>query len=252
MSKVEAVIVDLDQTLLHTDKAISAYTVEIFKKCKERGIRLVVATARPYRTITQYCSLIDFDAIIVSNGARIFCKDRQIDFGIQKDSAVKLLQALSHRDDLRITLETGEQAYSNRPIEDYETVLTEKLADIALKEGALKVLVHLDSDTVLPYVQNQLTDDLYYTIAGGHLLQIMNRSATKWNGIKEALKICGWSAEEAIYFGDDQDDVEPIIMCGVGVAVSNAIEAVKEAADYITESNDHDGVAKFIDKYILG
>ena len=65
------------------------------------------------------------------------------------------------------------------------------------------------------------------------------------------LDICNCSPNETVYFGDDQDDIEPIRMCGLGVAVSNGIDAVKDAADYITESNDNDGVANFLTHWIL-
>ena len=96
-----------------------------------------------------------------------------------------------------------------------------------------------------------LTDDLYYTVANGHLIQIMSKSATKWSGVKAMLDISNISATETAYFGDDHDDVEPIRMCGIGVAVSNAIDEVKAVADHIAESNDDDGVAKFIEGMIL-
>ena len=115
----------------------------------------------------------------------------------------------------------------------------------------MKILVHLDSEETLPFVQKQLTDDLYYTIAHGYLLQIMSMSATKWNGIKAMLDICNCSPNDTIYFGDDQDDVEPIKLCGCGVAVSNGVDEVKAVADHITESNDEDGVAKLIEYHIL-
>ena len=65
------------------------------------------------------------------------------------------------------------------------------------------------------------------------------------------LEIAGCIAEEAAYFGDDWDDLEPIKQCGLGVAVSNGITEVKAVADRITESNDEDGVAKFIARSIL-
>ena len=53
-------------------------------------------------------------------------------------------------------------------------------------------------------------------------------------------------AADAVFFGDDNDDIEPIRECGCGVAVSNALDSVKAAADFITESNDEDGVARFL------
>ena len=82
-------------------------------------------------------------------------------------------------------------------------------------------------------------------------MQIMSTSATKWKGIKAMLDICHCSPDETIYFGDDQDDIEPIKMCGIGVAVDNGIDEVKDAADYIAGSNDSDGVANFLEHWIL-
>ena len=57
--------------------------------------------------------------------------------------------------------------------------------------------------------------------------------------------------ESDAYFGDDQDDIEPVKQCGVGVAVANGIAEVKAVADYVAESNDADGVANFIEQHIL-
>ena len=248
---IKAIVVDLDRTLLHTNKTISPYTAEVFKKCKQKGTLLMVATARPLRTMLQYCEIIDFDAISAANGARIVCGDYRKECGLCPESADRLLNALKRYPDFRVTLETGEEAYSNMPIEDYYSVISNDLAAVARTEGAVKILVGLDTPETLELVKEMLTDDLYYTVANGHLMQIMNKSVTKWNGVKAMLEICGCSAEETVYFGDDYDDLEPIRMCGVGVAVSNAIDEVKAVADYIAESNDDDGVAKFIESVIL-
>ena len=248
---IKTIVVDLDRTLLHTDKTLSAYTIKVLNECKKCGIKIIVATARPFRTTKQYCGLIDFDAMVVSNGARVICGNQRTDFGICQQSVKHLLTALSRYPNLRITLETGDCAYSNLPIEDYETILSDDLVGLSAAEGALKILVHLDNEETLTLVKNELTDDLYYTVAHGYLMQIMNTSATKWNGIKAMLDICNCSPNETIYFGDDQDDVEPIKMCEVGVAVANGINDVRIVADYITEANDADGVAKFIEYQIL-
>ena len=250
-SNIKTIVVDLDRTLLHTDKTLSAHTVEVLKACKETGRKIMVATARPLRTAKQYCEMIDADAMVVTNGARVICGKQQTEYGICQKSAVQLLNALNHHPSLLITLETGDIAYSNKPIADYETIISDDLVSIAEAEGVLKILVRLDDEETLAFVKESLTEDLYYTIANGHLIQIMDKAATKWNGIKAMLEISGCTPEETAYFGDDHDDIEPIKMCGMGVAVSNAIEEVKAVADYIAESNDADGVAKFIEQMLL-
>ena len=248
---VKTIVVDLDTTLLHTDKTLSLYTATVLRECKKNAIRIMVATARPLRTAKQYCEMIDVDAMVVSSGARVICGDQQTEYGICQKSAERLLNALKCYSSLQITLETGDCAYSNKPIADYETILTDDLVGIAKAEGVLKILVHIDRKDTLAIVKQELTEDLYYTIANGYLMQIMNTSATKWNGIKAMLDISNCSPNETAYFGDDYDDIEPIKMCGIGIAVSNGIDEVKAAADYVAESNDADGVARFIEQMLL-
>lgn len=248
---MKAIVVDLDRTLLHSDKTLSSYTLKVLKACKNENIQIMVATARPWRTAVQYCEMIAADAVVVSNGARVICGDHRTEYGIRRHSAVALLKALAREPELTVTLETGDTAYSNKPVPEYKTVLSGDLASIAEREATLKILVTFSGDDVLETVQAKITDDLYCTVANGHLIQIMDKKATKWNGIKAMLDFCNCPSAETAYFGDDNDDIEPIKRCGLGVAVANAIEKVKAAADYVTESNDLDGVAQFIEQRIL-
>ena len=250
-ANIKTILVDLDRTLLHTDKTLSAYSVEVLKKCKKNGIRIIVATARPWRTAKQYCEMMGCDGAVVSNGARIFCGNQQTDHALCQKSAVQVLDTLQRHPDLRITLETGEVAYSNQPISDYETILSDDLTGIVKTEGALKILVGLDGEETLAIATKGLPEDLYYSISNGYLLQIMSKSATKWNGIKTVLELWHCTPEETAYFGDDQDDIVPIKMCGLGISVANGIDATKAAADYVSESNNDDGVAKFIAQWLL-
>ena len=71
--KVKTIIVDLDRTLLRTDKTISPYTAAVLRKCNQYGIKIMVATARPWRDTKPYLETVDFDAMVVSNGSRVIC-----------------------------------------------------------------------------------------------------------------------------------------------------------------------------------
>ena len=247
---IKAIVVDLDKTLLRSDKTLSPDTVRVLEACRQRGMKVMVATARPLRTTTPFCKLVDFDALVVSNGARVICGDRRTDHAIRPESAVKLLHALLQRQDLRVTLETGDCAYSNLPIDEYDTVLTDDLPGVAAEQGALKIQVHLSHRDTEPFVRHALPEGVYATVAHGTLMQVMSAEATKWNGVKAMLDLCNCPSAETAYFGDDNDDIEPIKMCGLGVAVANAIDEVKAIADGITESNDADGVAKYIERML--
>ena len=240
---IKALALDLDGTLLRSDKTISAETQTVLKECKKRGIRLLVATARPFRAMQQYCNLV------VSNGARVICQGNDTLRGIHPESARRLLEIFAGFPDMRVTLETGENAYSNKPIEDYKTIIREDLVRVAGEEVILKIIVHMDTAETAGLVHKALTDDLHVTVSAGYMMQIMDKSASKWNGIRVVLDAMGCTPEETAYFGDDHDDVLPIRMCGLGVAVENAIDEVKAAADAITLSNDADGVANYIGKF---
>ena len=185
--QMKAIVVDLDRTLLRSDKTISSYTLGVLLACKEKGIKIMVATARPLRTALHYCEMIGADAMVVSNGARVICGDHRMEYGICRRSAVDLLNALDWEPALTVTLETGDVAYSNKPVEEYETILSDDLAGVAEREGALKILVTFSGEEALETVKANLMDDLYYTVANGHLIQIMDKRATKWNGVKAML-----------------------------------------------------------------
>ena len=62
-ASIKTIVVDLDRTLLHTDKTLSAHIVKIFDECKKCGIKIMGATARPFRTAKQYCEIIDADGV---------------------------------------------------------------------------------------------------------------------------------------------------------------------------------------------
>lgn len=248
---MKAIITDLDRTLLRTDKTVSEYTLEVLKRCRDRGILLMAATARPERTILVYCSQIGFHAVTTLNGARIVMPHGVIENGMKPSSAEVILKKVIGIPDLVLSVETGGGLFSNVPIPEWNAAVFPDFPALPTEDAVYKLLISGGGKTLPQEVLKALTEDTYMTVAEGKLIQIMSKTATKWNGIKAMLEAAGIGQKEAVYFGDDHDDIEPIKNCGTGVAVSNAIEEVLGAADFIAESNDRDGVARFIEERIL-
>ncbi len=250
--KRRAIITDLDRTLLHTDKTISEETVSVFQKCHEEGILLMAATARPQRAILDYHEKLKFDAMTVMNGAGVILPEKEpLGYPIKKESVKAMLERLCELSDITLSLECGDEVYANVEIPEWNAKVFTDFPNLPTQGPVYKILVSRENENIAPMVEKLLTEDTYCTVANDNLVQIMNRKATKWNGILMMLEACGISPEDTVYFGDDNDDIEPLKNCGVGVAVANAIEKVKEAADEVVESNDEDGVAKWIKKKIL-
>ena len=248
---MKAIITDLDRTLLHTDKSVSEYTINVLKRCREKGILIMTASARPLRDILVFNDMIGFDAITATNGAVVSLPQKKLEFGISYITGEKILSKILLYPDIFLSIETSNGLYSNRDIPIWEPVIWDKFPKIPENLIPYKIIVSSENRSIYKNIESLLNEDVYYTIANKDLIQIMDKDATKWNGVKHMLTSFNISPKDAVYFGDDNDDLEPIINCGLGVAVSNAIPSVLEVADGITESNDSDGVAKYIENKIL-
>ena len=86
---------------------------------------------------------------------------------------------------------------------------------------------------------------------GEDFYRFANRNAVKWEAIKAISDYYNIDTEMFVSFGDDKNDLEMIKKCGIGVAVENALDEVKDVAKYVCQSNNNDGVAKWLEKYIL-
>lgn len=247
--KYKAVITDLDRTLLRTDKTLSNHTVDVLHKLKEKGIKIIAATARPKRSVKEYDGIVGFDALVCLNGAFTECGGKITQRCIPADIAEELLKKVCAAGEYVISAEISGILYANAVFPQWDSVLYTDFP--RLPEGEVHKIIFSYSESVLDKIQNALPDVLYCTVANKQLIQIMHKSATKWNGIKYVLDTLGIDPSEAVFFGDDNDDIEPIKNCGLGVAVENAIPEVKNIADAVTAANDRDGVADFIEQILI-
>ncbi|QSX06621.1 HAD family hydrolase [Sedimentibacter sp. zth1] len=253
--KTKMIVMDLDRTLLRTDKTISDYSLKILNRCKRNGIKLVIATARPYRATIEYAKQIGCNDIICLNGALITIDGKVLEKNtISNKITFDLIQKIINiYPDCKLSVESDDIIFSNFDIENvFGTVTNNIITDF--KEFSLeadKILLTVENDVELQKIINLLPSNLYGKIAAGYLFQILSNQATKLNGIKTLAEYYNISLDEIAAFGDDNDDEEMVKYCGYGVAVENAINNVLNSAKYIAENNDNDGVCKFIDLNIL-
>ncbi len=252
---MKALIMDLDRTLLRTDKSISGYTLDVLRRCREQGVLLLAASARPMRTIEEYRRLVGFDGVTAMNGAMVYLPEKELKCGIGKESAEKVLEAFCKDPTVFLSVETDRGLYANREIPEWDPIVYHRFPKLPEGVTVYKILASSENPSFYDCIEDALTEDTYHTIAHSgvinRLVQVMSASANKWNGVKTMLEYFGISPLDAVYFGDDNDDILPIRNCGVGVAMANSIPAVLEAADVVTGSNDEDGVAVFIERELL-
>lgn len=252
------IVIDLDGTLLKNDKSISEYTLSIFGKCAERGIMTCVATARGHTNAKQYIKLLNPDILISSGGALIKTENKILSqIGFSESDTSKLIKTAFELTDnsCEITVDTADDHYWNYKQDphilspDWGKVIYSDFTDF--HSESLKICVQTDSEETARTIAESVKDCDCARFSDGNWYKYTKSDATKANAVREISKSLKIPLEDMIAFGDDFVDIEVLEICGIGVAVENAIDEVKKIADYITDSNENDGVARFIEKHVL-
>ena len=249
---IKMIVTDLDGTLLKNDKSISPRTETVINQLRHRNILFVVATARPIRAVKTFLPWVTYDAAIFHNGAIVMDHGTLLkNLGIKNPGKI-VHSILDDNPNYKIAVESNDVMYSNFdagevwPGTDYIRTVDFK----ELKHShAEKIIVNAHSTEDMDILRKYLTDDLYLLPSENHIITIHNTQSTKMNGIKTLAGRYDISPSEIVAFGDDYYDIDMLRSCGIGVAVGNALSEVKKAAKEITESNEQDGVAKWLERF---
>lgn len=251
---IKMIVTDLDRTLLRDDKTISPYTAETLAELARRGIPFVIATARPIRAVRQWLSFLRYDAAVYHNGAVIMAGERTVaKYGIAEPERI-VAAMLKDQPDRKISIESNDRMYSNMAAEElWPGVQYVKTADFRETEGLIadKILISAGSLEEMSGLEGYVPGEAYLQLSENSVAMMMNRSATKLNGIRLLAEEYGVGLSEIAAFGDDYNDIDMLRECGVGVAVANALPEVKAAADEVCGSNEEDGAARWIRENVL-
>lgn len=249
------ILTDLDGTLICSDGSISERTKLILKSCQNKGIYIVIATARYWIGAERYIEEIQPDYEITTDGTLIHRHGEQIySHSLETEDTNQIIQDILARDDkTEITVATGRQVFWNsKHISESEKLHKAVYYDYLkpLSCQANKIVAKLpDYETALEIANKNGCRLQSYR--GENWYAFLPATAGKIPAIRELAKILNISLNEIVAFGDDKNDMEMLKMCGTGVAVDNAISDVKDIADSITLSNDEDGVAEWLAKNVL-
>lgn len=266
---IKMIAIDLDGTLLTTDKKISQENIEALHYAHSQGVKIVICTGRPYLAMAQFVEEIglntDDDYVIVFNGAQV----RRA-----SDGEILLTSKLSLEDMEKWYQELTSLDLPLNPIDDdwvYEpTSYPEGYASFYAANSPAPSKVVDFSD----FESDQQFNKLVITVEEAHLaqqmpkidsalmaaystslshpwqLEVMAEGTNKGNAILGFADKMGISLDEIVAIGDQENDRSMLELPLHSVAMGNAIPAMKELAEYITDTNDNSGVAKAIYHYV--
>lgn len=248
----------MDGTLLRSNKNVSKRNLEAVLRCAAQGVKVIVATARPPRSVRmllpkpllEVCSFVYYNGALVVDPATGFEEHLAIE---RPTTAAILDYCTSFLPSCGVSVEARDRWYANKgPIDEdifqtrhYRPQLCdhEQLKSI----DATKLLITYFEEP--EGIRSAFKDQVHLVVTDrGTLIQIMNRQATKASGVTALLRRYGIAAAEAIAFGDDHNDLQLFELPLRKVAMANAVDELKARADHITETNDNDGVARVLER----
>ncbi|WP_066891116.1 Cof-type HAD-IIB family hydrolase [Clostridium nigeriense] len=269
------ICIDMDGTLLGKGKRISKESKDVIEKVHKKGVEIVVTTGRIYNNAAYYSHLLGVESpVIAANGAIVREKHTNkiiYENPIRTEQCIKLVEML-YKMKFYFHFYTVDGIYCGNPL---TKVLTKVYMTKQVGYDNLKINYHViknieewkkffektngqitkciafssnpDKIKVLKKELNKLEDVVYFG-SGARSVEINNKGVSKGNAVKALADYYGFKREEIVCIGDNENDISMIEYAGFGVAMGNAIEEVKALADYITDTNKEDGVAKAIKK----
>ena len=262
---IKMLVLDLDDTLLMTDKKINHVDREALIKCERLGIRITSASGRFYgsqRIFLKELGLGDSDTIHIGDGGgTIFTQERLLRAqGFFGDSQYQSLICGIRQKKLSVAVTTPNGVFFEDPAysEYYPEIASEKkrmthcVSNLNEISDPMRIIFKYFSEEEKQKFRTVADDSLTCYHAGRNIMEIASAHLNKLSGIKVLSDIVGIPLENIAAIGDSDNDLSMIEGVGLGMAVANASPAIKNAAMYISNSdNDHGGVAELIEEYIL-
>ena len=281
---IRIIALDLDGTLLDSEKRLSAVNRDALARAAAKGVLIVPTTGRFFGMMPPAVRDLPFVRYAITiNGAQVY--DRETDTAIVRDEipldmALQVMETLDRYDVIYdcyrqnwgwMTAALQEKAADYATNEHYLKMVREFRKSVPeLKQHLRETAADGDVQKVMLFARNTQVSGLSSQVLDAIRLELSSRfpeikvTASTWNNLELNIKTAhkgnalkrfaehlGCTLENCMAFGDGMNDFTMVEAAGLGVAMENAEPEVKRVAKYVTLSNDEDGVAKGIDKWIF-
>ena len=266
------IALDLDGTLTNSEKNITPRTFDALMKAQREGVRLVLASGRPtfgIAALANQLQLADYGGYVLSyNGGRIidWCKKTVIFSQVVDQKLVPILYDFAEKAQLPIVTylpdailaskNEGEYLAEEARINGMPVVVAQNFVEEAMQiaggstkfliPGEPELLIQLESE-----MKAALSEQMEVFRSAPFFLELPPKGIDKAQSLQRLLTHLGLERESLMAFGDGFNDLSMIQFAGQGVAMANAVEEVKSIADFVTTSNEEDGIAHALEQLLF-
>lgn len=264
---IKLIAFDIDGTIITEDGRVLEETKEIIKDLKAKGIEIVLCTGRAFNGfywIREKLGLVDYDDYSITCTGAFIRQNATGKAFIKKTLTEKEAEdIISKLDDDKIdaTIHTRDILYNKAKypnkyfLEDQKKMRMpwlryDSLDDI--HDDIARVCFESDVKTLDKFDDRHkayFKENYKYMRNDKNIIEVLNKDAGKSEALIELLEKLDIKLDEAMYFGDGENDVKSLRAVGVGVAMGNAEEITKEASDYVIGDNNEPSIAKFLKEY---
>jgi Cof subfamily protein (haloacid dehalogenase superfamily) len=252
-NSIKMIVLDLDGTLLRDDKTISEYTISILKKCKEKEFKVIYATARG-SSAEKLIPVEIFDGFVRMGGAVAYVGNTLVYNKCISTVHARDFLNLVNKANIRVAAELSHKHYSNFKVDEVWNWLTYyEICDFnTLDIEAEKMYALPRTNDEMELLKNNIPKGMRLVPArDDNFTMIMHEEAIKSKAVFAISEYWKIKNNEIVAFGDDLIDLEILEYCGYGIAMGNALDEVKKVAKYVCDTNENDGVAKWLEENLL-
>lgn len=267
---IKLITLDIDDTLLSSHHKITDATKKALQTALSQGIKVVLCSGRPLAGVSPFLRDLgihgDDQYVITYNGGLVETVSGKV-------LSRQILDNKSYREIVNYVDKNQMQYYV---LDDQSNVYTSnhdvnRFAVIQAWENSAGILVRTpdelpkdfeitkaaivgEKETLDQYeqpVKNEFNDKYYVVRAGDNFLELMHQGVNKGVGLKKLTELLKIRSNEIMVFGDEQNDIPMFDFAGMAVCMGNGSELAKSHADYITDTNDNDGIAQTLNKFVF-
>lgn len=240
---IKLVALDMDGTLLNNKGQISEANRQAIQAAKDQGVFVVLSTGRSITTSREHADSLELNSYLVTvNGSEIWDEKRElVERNLVKSDLVEWMWGLTQQHNTKFWAISTVRNWHNEMPEDLHTF------------EWMKFGFNIDDDATRALILNELQAKGEFELSNSTLknIEVNPAGINKAKGLGIVCSRLGLDMKNVMAVGDSLNDLAMIKAAGLGVAMGNAQDTVKESADWVTASNEEDGVAQAIRKWIL-